>query len=339
MMRSYESVAVLIPCLNEERTVGDVVRGFSATLPGARIYVFDNASDDRTAERAAAAGATVVSSPERGKGNVVRHMFKTVDADQYLMVDGDGTYPAEFAVPLLNALERNGWDMAVGRRISSKDLLSKAYRPMHLAGNQLVCALIHASFGSDIHDVFSGFRAFRRTYVASIPLVSQGFEIEVEMTLQSLSKGYRIGELAVPYGVRPPGSLSKLDTWKDGWLVLKAFASICRDYRPGLFFGIIAMALAASSLAAGIWPVMDYLEYRYVYRFPLAVMATGLAILAAMSFTVGLILQTQLKYHNETHVLLRSLDCWVARRTPPNNEQPPTPVTGTVRVKRMDNRL
>jgi len=298
-------VAVLIPCYNEETTVGSVVRDFRAVLPAAAIYVFDNASTDATATEAENAGAAVVFSPQPGKGHVVRHMFESVDADWYLMVDGDATYPAAAAPEMLERAISGRMDMFSGRRRTPESDLRAAYRPLHQWGNRLVCCLIRKAFGSPIDDVFSGYRAFSRNFVKTVPLHSSGFQIEVEMTLQALSKGYRVGEMDVPYGARPAGSHSKLNTYSDGLLVLTAFVSICRDYRPGLFFGFAALALALLSLISGAPALADYWIYQYVYHVPLALLATGLGILSALCLCVALILKTQLRYHNELHSFLR----------------------------------
>lgn len=298
-------VAVLIPCFNEELTVARVVADFREALPSADIYVFDNASTDQTSVLAKRAGAAVVYSPVPGKGNVVRHMFETIDAEWYIMVDGDATYPASAAPDLLRRAIESGSDMFSGKRCTPESQLRAAYRPLHQWGNRLVCGLIRKAFGSPIEDVFSGYRVFSRNFVQSVPLRSGGFQIEVEMTLQALSKQYKVGEADVPYGVRPEGSHSKLSTYRDGLLVLTAFAAICRDYRPGLFFGISSLTLALLSLAAGLPAIIDYWHFSYVYHVPLALLATGLGILSALFLCVALILETQLRYHNELHALLR----------------------------------
>ena len=298
-------IAVLIPCYNEELTVASVVADFKKHLPTAKIYVFDNRSTDSTSAKARDAGAEVVQSPKKGKGFVVQQMFGSVDADWFIMVDGDATYPASHAQMLLSEAIANGVDMMVGRRVTPKEELGKAYRPMHQFGNQMVCGLIGTAFGSPIQDVFSGYRIFNKSFAKTVPLRAGGFEIEVEMTLQALSKGYRVEERDVPYGSRPEGSKSKLNTYRDGLIVLWTFASICRSYRPGLFFGLFAMFFALASLAAGVGPIIDYMHFQYVYKVPLAILATGLALLSALSAAIGLILQTQLRYHNEIHKLLR----------------------------------
>ena len=298
-------IAVCIPCLNEEATISQVVRGFGRALPGAGIYVFDNASTDQTAQVAQAAGATVISSPERGKGNVVRDIFRKIDADWLILVDGDGTYDPSTAPRLLEAAIRHGADMVVGRRRASPAESRRAYRPMHRRGNRMVCGLIRSAFGVSLQDVFSGYRVLRRSFAKTIPLGSRGFEIETELTLQAISKDFKILEVETPYGARPPGSFSKLSTYRDGLLVVRTFVAICRLYRPMFFFGAFAAGLGGLSLLAGAAPIWDYLQYRWVYRVPLAILATGLAILSTLSLMIGLILETQLRYHNELFALLR----------------------------------
>jgi glycosyltransferase involved in cell wall biosynthesis len=307
MAQTEPRIAILIPCYNEELTVGMVVSDFKREIPDADIYVFDNRSTDATSTKALEAGAKVVLSPRKGKGFVVQQMFDTIEADWFIMVDGDATYPASHAKMLLSTAIENRVDMMVGRRVTPAEELDKAYRPMHQFGNRLVCGLIGTAFGSPIKDVFSGYRVFNRSFVKTVPLRAGGFEIEVEMTLQALSKGYKVEERDVPYGSRPEGSKSKLNTYRDGMIVLWTFASICRSYRPSLFFGLFALLFALFSLAAGTAPILDYIQFQYVYKVPLAVLATGLALLASLSAAIGLVLQTHLRYHNETHRLLRKL--------------------------------
>ncbi len=305
--QNQSHIAVLIPCYNEEITVGRVVAEFKSELPSADIYVFDNCSTDATSAKAREAGAKVILSPRKGKGFVVQQMFDSIEADWLIMVDGDATYPASHARMLLSETIKNEVDMMVGRRVTPCEELEKAYRPMHQFGNRVVCGLIGTAFGSPIKDVFSGYRVFNRAFAKTVPLRAGGFEIEVEMTLQALSKGYRVEERDVPYGSRPEGSKSKLNTYRDGMIVLWTFASICRSYRPGLFFGIFALLFALASVVAGAAPVIDYIEFHYVYKLPLAILATGLAVLAAISAAIALLLHTQLKYHNENHKLFRRL--------------------------------
>ena len=302
---SAPPVAVCIPCLNEEGTVAAVVQGFRKSLPQAEIYVFDNASTDQTAGVAKKAGAIVVPSPVRGKGHVVRDIFQKMEADWIIMVDGDATYDPAAAPRLLQAAVRGEIDMLVGKRCTPAEETSRAYRPMHQLGNRMVCGLIRSAFRVPLEDVFSGYRVFSRAFAKTIPLPSGGFEVETELTLQAISKNFRVLEMETRYQARPPGSFSKLNTYRDGLLVLSSFLAICRFYRPMLFFGTCGLLLGGLSLFAGAAPILDYIHYRWVYRLPLAILATGLAILSSLSFLIGLILETQLKYHNELFGLLR----------------------------------
>jgi glycosyltransferase involved in cell wall biosynthesis len=293
---SDSRVAVLIPCLNEQETVADVVVGFRQMLPEAMVYVFDNASTDQTGRRAAEAGGAVIYSALPGKGAVIRHMFEVVEADQYLMADGDGTYPPEFASALLAPIAEGRADMVVGTRAASaKD----AFRPMHVLGNGLVCWLVNRSFGSSLTDVLSGYRAFSRRFVKSLPLLATGFDIELEMTLQAIVLDFSIKEVTTPYKTRPSGSSSKLRTYKDGFLVLRTFAWIYKDYLPGRFFGLASVVFAIASLACGFLPVLDYIRYKYVFHVPLSILATGLMVLSVLSLGIALILSAQLRYQRE----------------------------------------
>ena len=297
------ALAVLIPCYNEEQTIGQVVADFQRVLPDARIFVFDNASSDRTAEVAKAAHAEVVFSPHRGKGNVVRHMFDVVDADVYVMVDGDSTYDAKAAPELVRCLADSAADMVVGARMSAHDV--GAFRRFHTFGNHLVARLISWLFRIRVTDVLSGYRVFSREFVKTVPLMSDGFEIETELTLQAAAKRFRIVERPTAYGRRPEGSVSKLNTISDGVLILKAIFTIFKDYKPQVFFSSLAVAFACASVLAGVLPIRDYYEYRYVYHVPLAILAAALGTLAVTSAGIGLVLGTVNRYHNEFFVLWR----------------------------------
>lgn len=297
------SIAVLVPCLDEAVTIGKVVDDFRRALPDAVVYVFDNNSTDATAEVARAHGAIVVPSLRRGKGNVVRHMFETVDADVYVMVDGDDTYPAEQAPALIAALQRHGADMVVGTRMQVH--AEGAFRLFHVAGNRLLARLIGRLFGVPVTDVLSGYRVFSRDLVKTMPLVAQGFEVETELTLQAAAKGFSLVECPIDYGARPAGSVSKLSTVADGVLILRALVKIFKDYKPQIFFTSLAVLLALLSLLAGLPPILDYYRTRYVSRVPLAVLAAALGILSMLSLGVGLILDTVNRYHTESFVLWR----------------------------------
>lgn len=299
----YEGVAVLVPCYNEAVTVGKVVDDFKAVLPGATIYVFDNNSKDRTAEIAREHGAIVVTSPRQGKGHVVQHMFDQVEADCYLMVDGDDTYPAAAAPALIDAMRASDADMIVGSRLT--DFKSGSFRRFHSFGNHLVARLISFFFRMNVTDVLSGYRVFSRDFVKTVPLMSEGFDIETEFTLQAAAKSFKVVEVPISYGVRPEGSHSKLNTFKDGILILKVILRIFKDYKPQVFFTAVAVFLAMLSLAAGITPIMDYVREQFVHHVPLAVLAAGLGILSVLSMAVGLILDTVNRYHNESFRLWR----------------------------------
>jgi len=300
----YDGVAILIPCLNEEKAIAKVVADFTEELPGARILVFDNNSTDNTAAEALRVGATVIASPRQGKGNVVKQMFDQVDAEVYVLVDGDDTYPASAARELVAEFSKGG-DMIVGVRTSSSSDIS--YRRFHRFGNRLVASLISRLFSIDVTDVMSGYRVLSRDFVKSVPLKSQGFEIETELTLQAATKGFTIKEYPIQYGPRPEGSYSKLNTFSDGYFVLKAIFVIFKDYKPLVFFTALSLLLLLVTLLAGSLPVIEYFRTGFVYRLPLAVLATGTGILSMLSLCIGLILDTISKYHNENFQLLRRL--------------------------------
>lgn len=301
----FTGVAVLVPCYNEALTVAKVVADFARALPGAEILVYDNNSTDKTAILARDAGAIVRPAPRQGKGNVVRQMFDEVDAQIYVMVDGDDTYPAADAPALIAEMKRSSADMVVGVRLASFAIGS--FRRFHQLGNHLVARLISRLFSATVTDVLSGYRVFSRAFVKIVPLTSQGFEIETEMTLQALAKRFVISEVPIAYGRRPAGSQSKLNTFSDGFLVLKSIVMIFKDYKPLLFFSTLSGLLLLITLAAGVAPVLDYLRVRYVYHVPLAILASGTGILSALSLTIGLILHTITRYHNENFELLRRL--------------------------------
>jgi len=301
-MSNDKSLAVLIPCYNEELTIGPLVDDFKKVMPEAQIYVFDNNSSDKTSEVAKAHGAITVFSPKQGKGHVVRHMFDDIDADVYLMVDGDNTYPASEALKLYNEFQnQKGIDMLVGTRLNKFE--DDSFRLFHQFGNKLVAFLISTLFGSRLTDVLSGARVFSREFVKTIPLRSKGFEIETEMTLQAASKGFVLKESPIEYGVRPEGSYSKLNTYSDGILILRAIFMIFKDYRPMIFYTFISLIFMALSLAAGYRPIMDYVESQFVSHVPLAILAAGLGILSVIFLSIGLILDTVSKYHLENFTL------------------------------------
>lgn len=285
-------VAVLIPCYNEAATIAKVVGDFRAELPEATVYVYDNASTDGTADIAAAAGAVVRHESRRGKGNVVRSMFRDVDADYYVMVDGDDTYPAEAAARLLAPIAAGDADMTVGDRISNGSYGAENGRRFHGFGNDLVRWLIRVLYGYSFEDVMTGYRAFSRAFVKTMPVMSQGFQVETEISVWAVDRRWRVADVPVDYRDRPEGSESKLSTYSDGMLVLAAIASLFRDYRPMAFFGWVSVVLVALGLVAGVPVIAEYLDTSYVSKLPSAVLAVALMLCAALSFAAGTILDS-----------------------------------------------
>lgn len=292
-------IAVLIPCYNEEATIGKVVEDFRNELPDARIYVYDNNSKDSTVRIAEAAGALVRREFRQGKGNVVRSMFRDIDADVYVMVDGDDTYPAEFAHSLIERVASGEVDMAIGDRLSNGSYRQENKRPLHDAGNRLVRSLINRLFGAQLKDIMSGYRAFNKSFVKNMPVQSEGFEIETEMTLHALDKRFRLVEIAIDYRDRPEGSVSKLNTWSDGFRVLKTVFWIFKDYKPLAFFGCIALLFLLAGLAVGIPVISEFLMTHKINKMPSAVLAVGLILLSTNALTCGFILDTIVKQHKD----------------------------------------
>ncbi len=282
-------VAVLVPCRNEAVAIGTVVEDLRRALPAALVYVYDNASGDDTAAIARAAGAIVRHEPLPGKGGVVRRMFADVDADVYVMMDGDATYDAARLPELVAMLVEQGLDMVTAVR-EHED--AAAYRRGHAAGNRAFNAILGALFGRTPADMLSGYRAMSRRFVKSFPAESQGFEIETEITVHALEMRVPTGELATRYVARPAGSASKLSTWRDGLRILRFMAHLFRDVKPLAFFLVLSAVLAAAGLALGAGVVREYMQTGLVPRLPTAVLATGLTLLAALSFAVGVILDS-----------------------------------------------
>jgi len=294
-------IAVLVPCRNEEASIAQVVHEFRHHLPAATVYVYDNASSDETAQVARDAGAQVFVEPLVGKGNVVRRMFADIEADIYLMVDGDGTYDASSAPRLIHYLVTNGLDMVNCARVPSD---SAAYRPGHRFGNQVLTGLVARVFGNRLSDMLSGYRALSRRFVKSFPALSTGFEIETELTVHALELRAPVGELSAPYVSRARGSASKLHTVRDGLRILRLIVHLVKEERPFQFFTTGFFALAASSIALGIPVVTQYFATGMVGRLPTAVLATGLMILAFLSLMCGLILDTVTRGRRELKRLL-----------------------------------
>ena len=300
MTRHALRVAVLIPCYNEEAAIGKTVADFRSALPDAAIYVYDNNSTDGTMEAARRAGACVRREPRQGKGNVVRRMFADVDADIYVLVDGDATYDAPSAPAMISDLIENHRDMVVGARAEREDA---AYRPGHSTGNWLLTRFVTTVFGKTFTDILSGYRVFSRRFVKSFPVLSGGFEIETELTVHSLELDLPVGEIKTPYFARPEGSESKLNTWRDGFRILWTIFRLYRSERPLNFFSAIGAALAIAAVGIAIPIFVTYFETGAVPRLPTAVLSTGLMVVAVLSFAAGLILDTVTRGRREIKLL------------------------------------
>ncbi len=288
--------AVLIPCYNEEAAIAAVVRDFRTALPDATIYVYDNNSRDMTVEVAAAAGAVVRREPLQGKGNVVRRMFADIDADVYVLVDGDDTYHAPSAPLLIAKLIGEQLDMVNAQRISTADA---AYRRGHVLGNRLLTGLVGGFFGKRTDDMLSGYRVFSRRFVKSFPALAGGFEIETELTVHALEMRMPFTEVPTPYKERPPGSVSKLSTYRDGLRILFMIGKLVKEERPMQAFGVAALVLALSSLLLAVPLIMTYIETGLVPRLPTAVLAAALMILSFLALTCGLILDSVTRTRRE----------------------------------------
>ena len=284
-----DKIAVLIPCYNEEKTVEKVVRDFKAVLPEAVIYVYDNNSSDRTVELAEKAGAVVRHEYMQGKGNVIRRMFREIDAEVYVMTDGDDTYPAEFAREMVDKVLEHQADMVVGDRLSST-YFTENKRPFHNFGNSLVRGTINRLFHTEIKDIMTGYRAFSYQFVKTFPVLSKGFEIETEMTIHAADKNMQVDNVIIEYRDRPEGSESKLNTYSDGAKVLMSIAKLYRNYKPMNFFGLLALVLAVMSIGFFIPVLMEYIATGLVPKFP-TLIACGFAMMAAIqSVFAGLVL-------------------------------------------------
>ena len=290
-------IAVLIPCYNEAQSIGAVVTDFRKALPEATIYVYDNNSSDDTGRIAAEAGAVVRKETQQGKGNVVRRMFREIDAEAYLMVDGDGTYPAEAAMTLLQPVLEENADMVIGDRLSTT-YFTENKRPLHNSGNKLVRALINRFWNVNIHDIMTGYRAFSKRFVKLMPVMSGGFEIETEMTIHALDKRFVIVEKPIEYSDRKEGA-SKLNTVRDGFKILKIIFSLFKNYRPLLFFGIVALLLLVVSLILFVPILVEYLQTGLVPRFPTLITSGFLAVAGLLSLFTGLFLDVIISHHRK----------------------------------------
>lgn len=293
-------IAVLLPCFNEEAAIGSTVAGFKAALPSAAIYVYDNNSTDRTTEVAKAAGSLVRAEKQQGKGHVVRRMFADIDADVYVMADGDLTYDPAAAPAMVDMLLKEQLDMVVGTRRHEQ---KGAYRGGHVVGNKVFTGLLSGLFGRSFSDIFSGYRVFSRRFVKSFPVLSAGFEIETEMSVHALELRMPVGEVETTYAARPEGSHSKLSTYGDGWKILRTIATLYRVERPVLFYGSIGAVLVIAAILLAIPLVQTYLKTGLVPRFPTAILVTGMVIVAVLCFFTGLILDTVTRGRREVRRL------------------------------------
>src|ERR1700761_3618690 len=293
-------IAVLVPCFNEEAAVATVVGDFRASLPGAKIFVYDNNSSDRTAEVARAAGAEVRSERRQGKGHVVRRMFADVDADIYVLVDGDATYDAASAPRMIDALMSDHLDMVVGFRVDQSEA---AYRPGHRTGNLMLTGFLSSVFGTAFNDILSGYRGFSRRFVKSFPVLSDGFEIETELSVHALELALPVAEIQTPYYARPAGSFSKLNTWRDGFRILGTILKLYRSEKPLRFFTALGIFLMLVSVGLAVPVIITYLERGLVPRLPTAVLSMGLMIIAVLAVSSGLVLDTVTRGRREMKLL------------------------------------
>jgi glycosyltransferase involved in cell wall biosynthesis len=293
-------IAVLVPCFNEEAAVAAVVGGFRKALPTAKIYVYDNNSKDRTAEVARAAGAEVRSERRQGKGHVVRRMFADIEADVYVLVDGDATHDAPSSPGMIERLVNDHLDMVVGLRVDQEQA---AYRRGHRAGNWLLTSFLSSVFGQAFTDILSGYRVFSRRFVKSFPVLSDGFEIETELTVHALELAMPVAEVETPYYARPEGSVSKLNTWSDGFRILGTILRLYRSEKPLRFFIFVGLFLALVAIGLAIPLAVTYLEEGVVPRVPTAILSTGLMIVAVLSVSSGLVLDTVTRGRREMKLL------------------------------------
>lgn len=302
MSKEKRKIAVLIPCYNEAQTIEKVIKDYKQVLPDATIYVYDNNSHDETASIAQKAGAVVRHEYRQGKGNVIRTMFREIDADCYLMIDGDDTYPAENAKEMCELVLSGKADMVIGDRLSST-YFTENKRPFHNFGNRIVRFSINKLFHNEIKDIMTGYRAFSYEFVKGFPVLSKGFEIETEMTIHAVDKNFKLVEIPVNYRDRPAGSVSKLNTYKDGFKVLKTIATLFKEYKPGMFFGLIAALFLLLSLILGVPVFLEYFETGLVPRFPSLIVAGISLVIALLLWISGVILSVIVKKHRQLYEL------------------------------------
>ena len=302
-MKRDQKIAVLIPCYNESKTIEKVVKDYKKALPEADIYVYDNNSKDGTDDIARKAGAIVRYEYKQGKGNVIRTMFKEIDADCYLMVDGDDTYPAEHAREMCEYVLDGKADMVIGDRLSST-YFKENKRPFHNFGNRLVRGLINTLFKSKVKDIMTGYRAFSYDFVKTFPILSKGFEIETEMTIHSLDKNFKLVEIPVQYRDRPSGSVSKLNTFSDGYKVIKTIVKLFKDYKPSLFYGIIGTIFMLISIGFVVPVFIEYFETGLVPRFPTLIFSGFMFVIGIINYICGVILEGVTKKYRQIFELI-----------------------------------
>ena len=298
-----KKIAVLIPCYNESKTIAKVVKDYKSVLPDADIYVYDNNSTDHTDEIAKKAGAIVRYEYKQGKGNVIRTVFREIEADCYLMIDGDDTYPKENAQEMCDYILEGKADMVIGDRLSST-YFTENKRPFHNFGNRIVRFLINKLFKNNVKDIMTGYRAFSYAFVKGFPVLSKGFEIETEMTIHAVDKNFKLVEIPVSYRDRPEGSVSKLNTYKDGFKVLKTIATLFKEYRPTLFFNLISLFLLIFACILGFPVILEYFDTGLVPKFPSLIVSCILLVLAILLWITGIILEVINKKYRQTYELL-----------------------------------
>ena len=301
--KEKQKIAVLIPCYNEEKTISKVVKDYKKALPNADIYVYDNNSTDKTSEKALSAGAIVRYEQRQGKGNVIRTMFKEIDADCYLMIDGDDTYSSKNAKEMCSYILKDNYDMVIGDRLSST-YFTENKRPFHNFGNKLVRWLINTLFKSNVKDIMTGYRAFSYEFVKSFPVLSKGFEIETEMTIHALDKNMKLKEIKVDYKDRVEGSVSKLNTFSDGFKVLKTIARLFKEYKPMMFFGLFSLLFFIITLIFVVPVFIDYFKTGLVERFPTLIFSGFMLMISLLSLICGIILEVVVKKHRQLFELM-----------------------------------
>jgi len=299
-------IAVLIPCYNEEKTIAKVVRDFRLQLPNSEIYVFDNNSTDNTVKEAKKSGAIVIDEKRQGKGNVVRSMFKKIDADVYVMVDGDGTYPADKVFDLIKPIITGDADMVIGSRLHP---VSKSkFKFLNWIGNKLFLFLLNNIFRINITDLLSGYRAFNSCIIKNLPILSRGFEIETELTVKGIERGYRISEVPVNLSPRPEGSKSKIKIFRDGFLIFNTVFALFRDYKPLTVFGLLGLFLIVCGFIPGVIIIREFISIGYILRIPSAILAVGLVLSGLLSVFMGFVVHTIVRRFQEVDYHLQILN-------------------------------